>query len=303
MKEARYSALFIKDIPSLLKRFPPKHEKIFGHHSTIEFMPKDISGIEIGKEHKIKIIGRAYNELGDGLLVENPKSKNKYPHITLSCSKDTPPLYSNELFEKATDAGTIEYFEDETVDAIEGYSDENNYITERVIFLDRDGTVIRDPEDERVDKEEKIELFPDSIDALKHLAENNFSVILITNQAGIAEGRINIEDFNRINSKVIEMLSPSGIKILKTYMCPHAPEDKCECRKPKPTMILEAIKEFNLDPKNLYMVGDRESDINAGINAGIKTILVKTANIPAVVHQANYTAHNLMDAVKYVIEN
>lgn len=173
----------------------------------------------------------------------------------------------------------------------------------KIILLDRDGTVIRDPEDERVDKEEKIELFPDSIDALKYLAENNFSVILITNQAGIAEGRLNVEDFNRINSRVIEMLSPSGIKILKTYMCPHVSKDKCECRKPKPTMLLEAIKDYNLDPKDLYMVGDRESDINAGINAGTKTILVKTANIPVEAPQADYTALNLLDVVKYVVSH
>ncbi len=169
----------------------------------------------------------------------------------------------------------------------------------KVILLDRDGTVIKDPQDERVDKEEKIELFPDSIEALKFLAENGFSVIYITNQAGIAEGRINEQDFHRIQNKVLEMLSPGGVKVLKTYMCPHISEDKCECRKPKPTMLLEAIKEFNLDPKDIYMVGDRESDINAGINAGVKTILVKTANVPVVADQATYTAPNLLDAVKY----
>lgn len=172
-----------------------------------------------------------------------------------------------------------------------------------VILLDRDGTVIFDPEDERVDREDKIKLFPDSIEALKYLTDNGFAVILITNQAGIAEGRITLEDFNRINTKVLEMLEPSGIKILKTYVCPHSPEDKCDCRKPKPTMILDAIKEFNLDPNSLYMVGDRESDINAGINAGVKTILVKTANVPVIADQADYTAPNLSDAVRYVVEH
>lgn len=172
-----------------------------------------------------------------------------------------------------------------------------------IILLDRDGTVIVDPEDERVDKEEKIELFPDSIEALSYLAKNNFSVIFITNQAGIAEGKLSTEDFDRIHNKVLEILSPSGIKVLKTYMCPHVPEDKCECRKPKPKMILEAIKDFDLDPKKIYMIGDRESDINAGINAGTKTILVKTANVPVVAEQANFTADNLMEAVKYAVRH
>ena len=173
----------------------------------------------------------------------------------------------------------------------------------KIVLLDRDGTVIVDPPDKRVDREEKIKLFPDSIEALKYLADNNFEVIFITNQAGIAEGRLNTEDFHRIHNKVLEMLSPSGVKVLKTYMCPHGPEDNCECRKPKPTMILEAVKEFNLDPKNVYIVGDRLSDINAGINAGVKTILVKTASEAVVAEQANHTAPTLLDAVKYVVSH
>lgn len=173
----------------------------------------------------------------------------------------------------------------------------------KIILLDRDGTVIFDPEDERVDREDKIKLFPDSIEALKLLADNGFDVILITNQAGFAEGRLNLQDFERINNKVLEMLAPSGVKILKTYVCPHSAEDKCECRKPKPTMILEAAKDFNIDLGNTYMVGDRESDIMAGINAGTKTILVKTANIPVESKEANYTAPTLLDVVKYVLAN
>lgn len=170
----------------------------------------------------------------------------------------------------------------------------------KIVFLDRDGTVIIDPEDERVDTEEKIKLFPDTIKALKYLADKDFAVILITNQAAIAEGRISLTDFDRINNKVLEMLSPSGIRILKTYVCPHGPEDKCECRKPKPTMLLEAAKEFGVDLTKSYMVGDRGSDIFAGINAGVKTILVKTANVPVDVEDATYIAPNLLDAVKYI---
>ena len=172
-----------------------------------------------------------------------------------------------------------------------------------IIFLDRDGTIIVDPEDERVDNENKIKLFPDTIEALKLLADNDISVILITNQAGIAEGRISIQDFDRINNKVIEALVPSGIKILKTYLCPHAPDDNCECRKPKPKLLLEAARDFNIDVKKAYMVGDRASDIFAGINAGAKTVLVKTANIPVEAKEATYTAPTLLDAVMYILAN
>ncbi len=131
-KEIKFTALFVKDTEDLLKRFPPKHTKIFGHHSTIEFEPNNLDGIEIGKEYSIKIIGRAWDEFGDDLLVENPKSKNKYPHITLSRGENAPSLYSKILFEKAIDSNTIEYFTNEEVAVIEGYSDTNNYITEKI---------------------------------------------------------------------------------------------------------------------------------------------------------------------------
>jgi len=118
-----YTAEFVIDIENLLKKFPPKHSKVFGHHSTIAFKPINLDGIEIGKETVMKIIGRAYDEKGDALLVENPKSKNKYPHITLSCAEGVSPVYSNELFEKASVLNTIEYFNNpEEIEVIEGYS-------------------------------------------------------------------------------------------------------------------------------------------------------------------------------------
>ncbi len=148
-----------------------------------------------------------------------------------------------------------------------------------------------------------IKLFPDTLQALKHLADNGFEVIIITNQAGIAEGRIDAQDFERIHGKVLEMLAPSGVKILKTYMCPHSSDDNCDCRKPKPTMLLQAAKEFGIDLPGSYMVGDRGSDIIAGENTGTKTILVETARIPVIAPNATYTAPNLLDAMRYVTQH
>lgn len=173
----------------------------------------------------------------------------------------------------------------------------------KVVLLDRDGTVIVDPPDERVDSVGKIQLFPDSIEALALLAQHGYAVILITNQAGISEGRIDVPEFNRIHDKVLDALSPSGVTILKTYMCPHGPEDGCECRKPKPTLIQEAAQEFHFAPSDVYIVGDRHSDIMAGKNAGTKTVLVKTANINVDAPEADYTAQTLLEAVQYIIAN
>jgi D-glycero-D-manno-heptose 1,7-bisphosphate phosphatase len=168
------------------------------------------------------------------------------------------------------------------------------------VFLDRDGTIIFDPPDERVDRKDKIKLFPYSIEALKLLSTLDYGVILITNQAGIAEGRLDEAEFGEINGEVIKLLETSGVKILKTYMCPHIASDNCDCRKPKPKMILDAARDFNIDLSSSYMIGDHQSDITAGLRAGARTILVKTANKPEDSDDATYTAPNLLDAIQYI---
>ncbi len=124
-----YTALFVKDISSLVQKFSPRHSRIYGHHSTIAFKPGSLDGIDVGAETKIKIIGRAQDEKGDALLVENLKSKNKYPHITLSCAEGVSPVYSNELIENAMASNSVEYFtEPIEIDVVEGYSDGKNDI-------------------------------------------------------------------------------------------------------------------------------------------------------------------------------
>ncbi len=175
----------------------------------------------------------------------------------------------------------------------------------KVVFLDRDGTVIVDPPDLRLDSVEKIELFDDSLSALKYLADNNFAIVLITNQAGIAEGRINVEKFWEIQNEVINRLAPSGIQVLKTYMNGEAASTiVSEWRKPGPKMLLQAAEDLALNLAEVYMVGDRQSDVQAGINAGCKGgILVKTANENEESPNAIYIAPNLLDAVHYVVAN
>ena len=173
----------------------------------------------------------------------------------------------------------------------------------KTVLLDRDGTLIADPPDERVDSPKKIKLFPDSIAALKYLAENGFKAIIITNQAGITEGLISEDQFYAINAEVMKLLAPSGITFLETYMSPHGSEEVNDWRKPGPGMLLQAAKDFDLELKDIYMVGDRTSDVQAGINAGTRTILVKTANVDVAAPDADYTAATLMDAARYIVKH
>ena len=160
----------------------------------------------------------------------------------------------------------------------------------KIILMDRDGTLIIPPEDRRIDKPEKVKLFPDTLEAMKLLADNDFKIIVITNQSGISEGRFTADEYNEITRHFINLLAPSGIEILKVCTCPHRRADNCDCRKPKPTMIFEAAKEFNFDPKDCFMVGDRQDDIDIAKNSGAKPILVKTGDFPVTGSDATYVA-------------
>jgi histidinol-phosphate phosphatase family protein len=172
----------------------------------------------------------------------------------------------------------------------------------KAVFLDRDGTINAGiPLYERVDSVKKLELLPTVMQALKKLSSLDYLVFIVTNQAGIAEGLITESDFETINNTLIRMIAPSGIKITKTYHCPHEQNYSiCECQKPKPTMILKAAQEYGIDLHNSWTVGDRLTDVMTGINAGTKTILVKSGALKDDSEKADYTATTLLDAVDYI---
>ena len=171
----------------------------------------------------------------------------------------------------------------------------------KAVFLDRDGTVnVGFPTYDRVDEIHKVELLPKTLEALHLLAEMDYKVFLVTNQAGLAEGIISESDFKKINQKVLELISPSDIRIIETYVCPHAVDSQCECRKPKPKLLKDAASKYGLELEKSWMIGDRISDVMTGVNAGTKTILVKTGDPDASSPEANYTAPSLLEAVEFI---
>jgi len=171
----------------------------------------------------------------------------------------------------------------------------------KIALLDREGTVIVDPSYDRVDSVEKVRLLPHTLAGLGYLAAHDYGIIFVTNQSNIGQGRIDEDGFQRIHDRVLELIAPSGITVLKTFVCPHCPGDGCGCRKPEPGMLLEAAEEFSLSPPDTYMVGDRLSDIGAGNNAGMQTILVETGKRPVATEDATYTAANLLEAAHYIV--
>jgi len=171
----------------------------------------------------------------------------------------------------------------------------------KAVFLDRDGTVnVGVPTHERVDSLDKVTILPNTLDALHQLARLGYVVFFVSNQAGVAEGLITLEQFDEINNKVIELITPSGIKITKTYLCPHSEGSECECRKPKPQLLLDAAKEFDIVLGQSWMIGDRPSDIMTGVNAGTRTILVRTGVPTVESKEATHTAPSLLEAVQYI---
>ncbi|MGL5050736.1 MAG: D-glycero-beta-D-manno-heptose 1,7-bisphosphate 7-phosphatase [Fusobacteriaceae bacterium] len=151
----------------------------------------------------------------------------------------------------------------------------------KTIFLDRDGTI--NIEKDYLHKIKDFEFESGVLEALRIFKELNYDVIVVTNQSGIARGYYTEHDLKELNSYMVEEINKNGGAILKCYYCPHHPEkglDKyrleCSCRKPESGMLEEAIKEFNVDRENSYMVGDKLSDIGAGQKAHLKSILVKT---------------------------
>ena len=144
------------------------------------------------------------------------------------------------------------------------------------LFLDRDGVIIENRSN-YVRSISDIEFFPRALTALRKASTLDQKIILVSNQSAVGRGIITMEQAETINNNVIERVIDFGGRIDGAYLCPHSPEDQCECRKPKPGMLLEAASAFPLDVGRSIMIGDAWSDVQAGRAAGItKLVLVKT---------------------------
>jgi len=147
----------------------------------------------------------------------------------------------------------------------------------RAIFLDRDGIINRKlPEDHYVRTPSEFEILPDAAPALAIMRDLGFTLVVVTNQRGIARGMMSEDDLNKVHQFMNSLLTTSGVELQSIYYCPHDRDDHCYCRKPAPGMILEAAKDLDIDLSSSYMVGDSASDIEAGKNAGVKSVRISS---------------------------
>ena len=144
----------------------------------------------------------------------------------------------------------------------------------KAIFLDRDG-VLNKKRSDYVKSINELKIFPNIEKEISKLKMKGFLIIVITNQSVINRGIITIEELEKIHSAIQKVLVKSKTSIDRFYFCPHRPDENCECRKPNPGLILQAMNEFSIDASKSWMVGDSITDIQAGEKAGCKTIFLK----------------------------
>ena len=173
----------------------------------------------------------------------------------------------------------------------------------KAIFIDRDGVINRlvkingkETSPKRLDQLDIYNFVPYAIKQLR----NNYLIIIVTNQPDIARGRISIKELNKINKKIKD-----EIDIDDFFICVHDDDDDCQCRKPKPGLILDAAKKWEINLSGSFIIGDSWRDMIAGKSAGLKTCWVNNNSDSSfsdpIKFAYNFEAKNLLDAINYIL--
>ena len=144
----------------------------------------------------------------------------------------------------------------------------------KAIFLDRDGVINQERKD-YVKKLDEFKILDKIADAINIIKSHGFLVIIITNQSAINRKLVSVETLNKIHEKLQSYLEKYDTSFDQVYFCPHMPSENCECRKPKPGLIIQAVTDFKIDLSQSYMIGNSETDLQAARNAGCNGILLK----------------------------
>ena len=171
-------------------------------------------------------------------------------------------------------------------------------MTQPAVFLDRDGTLMhevnycKDPA--------LVRLLDGAVEALRLLKAAGFRLVIITNQSGIARGLLDESDFHAVQARLLELIGDGLIEA--TYMCPDGPGGESARRKPSPAMVLEAARDLRIDLARSWFVGDKDIDVQCGLNAGVRPILVRTGHgrdaDPAGAH---FVAKDIASAADFIL--
>lgn len=236
-------------------------------------------------------------------------AKDIFPKLIIS----NEPVYAYNTPEYIKDIGTVERLKEVEADMLSGKIRRLNKKNRRkAVFIDRDGVINYESE---LLNTGGFELYPETPESIKKINKSEYLAVIVTNQPAVAKGFITIGELNAVHAMMETLLAYDGAYIDRTYYCPHHPDrgfegevpeykTECDCRKPRTGLIDRAIKELNIDIGCSYMIGDRTVDIMTGINAGLKTILVRTGYAGKDGKyrcEPDFTFENLREAVDFVI--
>lgn len=250
-------------------------------------------------------------ELLEGMAVLQRRDLEK---DLLLPSLDTGRVYGYRTTEYVKDAGTVKRFYDVCEEQAGGiWRARNLSYKQKCIFLDRDGTI--NVYRGLISQESQLFLEESAAEAIKRINGSGYLAIVVTNQPAVARGMCEVEDIVRIHRKLGVLLGRQGAYLDDLAFCPHHPDKgypeenvkykvPCQCRKPGTGMIVEMAGKHNIDLARSYLVGDSTVDIQTGINAGLKTVLVKTgqAGMDGKFDvTADYEADDLLEAVRLIL--
>lgn len=222
-------------------------------------------------------------------------------------------MYGYNTSEYLKDMGTPDRLEKVTADFLSGKIQAKSYKhKQRAIFLDRDGVLNEDSD--LVKTPDELNVYSFVASAVKKINDSDFLSIVVTNQSVVARNLCTEDELRIIHNKLDTVLGQAHAKLDAVYYCPHHPDKgypeenkkykiECNCRKPKPGMLLQAANDFNIDLNASYIVGDTERDMEAGKRAGVKTIGVKTGKAKFGAHQPDHIFQDLAQAVDFIISD
>lgn len=144
----------------------------------------------------------------------------------------------------------------------------------KIVFIDRDGTLIREPDDFQVDALAKVALVNDVIPALLQLQRHGYRLIMVSNQDGLGTSTFPQEQFQRCHDHMLALFTSQGVEFEETFICPHLPDDRCDCRKPSTGMLTRFLAANALDVDRCAVVGDRDSDMELARRIGVRGLLL-----------------------------
>ena len=172
----------------------------------------------------------------------------------------------------------------------------------QLVLLDRDGTII--VEKCYLSSPDKVELLTGAAEGIQLMRRLGLAIVVVTNQSAIARGYFDLDMLDRIHQRLRELLANHGTSLDAIYVCPHRPDERCNCRKPAPGLAWKAAGDFQADLSRSFVVGDKMCDIELGRRVGATTILVRTGYGTCVaaegVIQADYVVEDLLEAAHLI---